>query len=513
MAKVCNEIATECLTCATRKRNTTKHFHIPSPINIAAQPFQVISMDFKPMSSEDPDGNDSLLCVCDRFTGYHIAIPHRSTDKAERIAKLLCDEVYDTFGTPRVILSDSDPVFESKIFKEAHARLNCAVETGTPYHYRTSGGIEIRIKHLQDQLNILSKNEPNRWWKYLKKALYIVNSTENPLTHFSPLSLLLGYRPTTPLDLLREHKEDLGCSDLETITFDDVLTEFIARRDTDRAIHNDNRRQARASAERKAAATIRPCPDYAVGTWVVLHKRAFGPQFQNHLSKLESREGIGPFRILELCDHGRVRVDLEQQFTMHKTNMFSLDDVNKFYRRRPRAEFVLGAGDHDVKWNESTEFEVEAVERRWIRGRYQYKVMYKGYDGAQSRKWKPKDAPEFTNCQDIINDYDEANPYGSLRRDHVPHKRDFERKRRSLRRSPRIVAARLANANGNTSLKDQLVEHHRKVNSLVNADRGCPKFVDARVEDDASVVGHRRPAQISSANATPLGHGKLSTRP
>eukprot|EP01050_Picozoa_sp_SAG11_P058002 SAG11_NODE_36824_length_259_cov_2.481250_1_plen_30_part_01 len=30
---------------------------------------------------------------------------------------------------------------------------------------------------------------------------------------------------------------------------------------------------------------------------------------------------------------------------MHKTNVFSLDDVNKFYRRRPRAESVLGAGD------------------------------------------------------------------------------------------------------------------------------------------------------------------------
>eukprot|EP01048_Picozoa_sp_COSAG05_P034399 COSAG05_NODE_14360_length_399_cov_0.616667_1_plen_107_part_01 len=107
-------------------------------------------MDFKPMPCEDPDGNDSLLGVCDRFTGYHIAIPHRSHDKVERIAELLCTEVYGIFGTPRVILSDSDPVFESKVFKAAHANLNCAVETGTPYHYRTSGGIEIRIKHLQD---------------------------------------------------------------------------------------------------------------------------------------------------------------------------------------------------------------------------------------------------------------------------------------------------------------------------------------------------------------------------
>eukprot|EP01050_Picozoa_sp_SAG11_P039380 SAG11_NODE_16543_length_544_cov_1.905618_2_plen_119_part_01 len=109
---------------------------------------------------DEDSGDDSLLCVCDRFTGYHIAIHHRSNDNAERIAELLCVEVYDIFGTPRVILSDSDPIFESKVFKAAHARPNCAVETGTPYHYRTSGGIEIRIKHLQDQLNILCKGEP-----------------------------------------------------------------------------------------------------------------------------------------------------------------------------------------------------------------------------------------------------------------------------------------------------------------------------------------------------------------
>ena len=63
-------------------------------------------------------------------------------------------KVYDIFGTPRVILSDSDPIFESKVFKAAHARLNCAVETGTPYHYRTSGGIEIRIKHLPTSVSI-----------------------------------------------------------------------------------------------------------------------------------------------------------------------------------------------------------------------------------------------------------------------------------------------------------------------------------------------------------------------
>eukprot|EP01050_Picozoa_sp_SAG11_P030316 SAG11_NODE_8917_length_962_cov_1.205098_1_plen_68_part_01 len=52
--------------------------------------------------------------------------------------------------------------------------------------------------------------------------------------------------------------------------------------------------------------------------------------------------------ILELCDHGRIRVDLEQQFTKHKTDVFSLDDVNKFFQRRPRAESIMGAGEHNA---------------------------------------------------------------------------------------------------------------------------------------------------------------------
>ena len=81
---------------------------------------------------------------------------------------------------------------------------------------------------------------------------------------------------------------------------------------------------------------------------------------------------------------------------------FSLEDVNKFLQRRPRAESVVGVGEHNADWNETTEFEVEAIERRWIRGEYRYKVVFKGYDGAKSYGWKPVDAPEFENCQQLI---------------------------------------------------------------------------------------------------------------
>ena len=50
--------------------------------------------------------------------------------------------------------------------------------------------------------------------------------------------------------------------------------------------------------------------------------------------------------------------------------------------------------------------------------------------------------------------------------------------------------------------------------ALVEADRGCRRpHAGAVGAAEVGTVGHRRPTQISSANATPLGHGNLSTRP
>ena len=111
---------------------------------------------------------------------------------------------------------------------------------GTPYHYRTSGGVENRVKTLQDELNILmnaKKGKGKNWYEHLPRALSIVNNKENRDTGLSPTSILFGYRPTSPLDLLSGPVID---EDEES-----ALENFLQRRDTDRQRHADRRRQDR----------------------------------------------------------------------------------------------------------------------------------------------------------------------------------------------------------------------------------------------------------------------------
>ena len=146
--------------------------YVSSPIEVGKRPFEVISIDPKPMPCEDKaTGTDSILVVTDRFSGYTLAIPHRQDDGAHELAKLMTRHVYEVFGLPRVLLSDHDPKFASDLFRKVHERMGVDQRLGTPYHYRSSGGVEIRVKTLQDELNILTTSRGGRgrdWYELMR---------------------------------------------------------------------------------------------------------------------------------------------------------------------------------------------------------------------------------------------------------------------------------------------------------------------------------------------------------
>jgi hypothetical protein len=144
------------------------------------------------MDATDIDtGYDSLLVVACRFSGYTVAIPHCVTDDADELGRLLGRHVFEVFGVPTVLLSDHEWNFESASFSSAMEGMGCRLELGTPYHYRTSGGVEIRVKALQDALNQrCHRTKGQHWVAELSKALYSVNKVENPRTKLSPFSIM-----------------------------------------------------------------------------------------------------------------------------------------------------------------------------------------------------------------------------------------------------------------------------------------------------------------------------------
>ena len=72
------------------------------------------------------------------------------------------------------------------------------------------------------------------------------------------------------------------------------------QRDSDRGAQRDVQRARREKAEETAAGGNRSRPEFGVGGWVMLHKKAFGPGGAE--SKLVSREALGPFRVTKLFD-------------------------------------------------------------------------------------------------------------------------------------------------------------------------------------------------------------------
>ena len=440
MMKVVREVNHSCLACATRKRRAgSRPTTVKTAVTVGNRPFEVISIDPKPMPMPDKDtGCDSILVVQDKFTGFTLGIPHHTDDDSNELAMLLERYVYYVFGLPRVVMSDHDSRFASEFFRDTHKRMGVSVELGTPYHYKTSGGVENRIRTLQDELNILSAQSGDQgtgWYDNLPRALHILNSKEGPNTGISPSSLLFGYRPTSPIDLLMDPEE------MQQLPVDSQVEELLQRRDDDRQRHAERRRLWREKQELDSLVTSAKLPDYQPGHYVVLDRKAFGNHNRKQ-NKLVKKQAYGPYRVLAAdFGRGRLTVELGGEFPVGKSNEFTMDNVRRHWEHRPWRYDTVGLDerlDPDANLPEA-EFEVDAVSsRRFLRGKYKYAVSFKGWD--EISPLQPRDAENFEGCQNVLNAFDDQHPLGSLPYDKPEDMRLYKetsgeaRARRSSRR-------------------------------------------------------------------------------
>ena len=269
------------------------------------------------------------------------------------------------------------------------------------------------------------------WYEHLPRALSIVNNKENRDTGLSATSILFGYRPTSPLDLL---SGPIVEEDEES-----ALENYLQRRDTDRQRHADRRRQDREKRQKALSEGQSKLPKYSVGDWVVLHKNAFGPHAQRGKSKLESREAFGPYRILQVdLGKGRLRVELGTDFTKGKTNEFSMEHVRHHWKYRPWTYDNMSLDERlDPRYvDPDTEWEVDGVSsRRYLHERYKYRVSYKNSD--EESPLRPRDHEDFNGCQELLAQFDAKHPLGSLPYDKPEDQRLYQDQRRRPQRSTR----------------------------------------------------------------------------
>ena len=118
------------------KRHTT--YGSLQPIKTPNIPFHTITMDFILALPETTDGYDCILTITDKFSKKIYLIHGREDYDAEAWARKILYHLQD-WGVPRAIISDRDPKFLSKYWKETFRQLNTELLVSTAYHPQTDG--------------------------------------------------------------------------------------------------------------------------------------------------------------------------------------------------------------------------------------------------------------------------------------------------------------------------------------------------------------------------------------
>lgn len=106
-----------CQVCQQAKPEHTKLPRLLQPLPVPTKACTVICMDFiegLPLSGQ----HNVILVVIDKFTKYAHFVPLRHPFTASTVAQEFMRTVYKLHGLPKIIISDQDRIFTSRLWQE-----------------------------------------------------------------------------------------------------------------------------------------------------------------------------------------------------------------------------------------------------------------------------------------------------------------------------------------------------------------------------------------------------------
>ena len=138
MAKDTIHYCSFCSTCQITKSLPAQ----PAPLQpiIASRPWELVAVDILKVP-QSAQGNQYILVAQDYFSKWPFAQP-MPDQKAERIVKILRDQVFTVVGPPQQLHSDQGQNFESHILAELCKAFQVSKFHTTPYHPMGDGLVE-----------------------------------------------------------------------------------------------------------------------------------------------------------------------------------------------------------------------------------------------------------------------------------------------------------------------------------------------------------------------------------
>lgn len=148
------------------------------------------------------------------MTKYFGALPLKE-ETSETIAKQLTEQVILRFGLSEIIKTDLGSNLNSSLMMNVYKLLGINKYNTSPFHPLTNAALERCHKTFKTMLQDKKKSD---WHSFIPYAVFVMNTSINRSTLYSPHQLLLDIQMEIPTNLKR--KPD------PIYTYDDYLSEL-----------------------------------------------------------------------------------------------------------------------------------------------------------------------------------------------------------------------------------------------------------------------------------------------
>lgn len=390
----------ECVDCASGKGRPPNPG--PSPGNIEPRrPMEVISMDFVTHMPKSERGNTFLLLFQDMFSGYVMCKPMSSTT-AQDVAEAYEEQVFQRFGASSLLRHDQDPRFMSEVFTRFRELIGSRQRATLGYRPQANGQQERSVQTLVRSIRAyIAESDQSDWDDHAERLMFALNTSFDATRLDTPFYLMHGWEPQTTISAMLGPKPSTVAE----------RTAYEWRRKLQRDYS-----YARACAQNLQKEAKRHRSEVQTQKWKELSERIktgfksgdavwlYIPRVQPGLSRKLAHMWHGPFRIKEIHDDFRVRLDVQD--TGYRVNPWvhiSRLKPRALFPKRPNVEIEVDDDDDldaallpEDSWEPDAgknEYEVEKLlDLRWTKRTRtskrirEYLVKWKGYDEPE---WVP----------------------------------------------------------------------------------------------------------------------------
>jgi hypothetical protein len=212
-------------------------------------------------------------------------------------------------------VSDRDPIFTSRFWRELMAKLGVKLNMSTAYHPQTDGQTEKVNQCLEQYLRAMVFDKNNQWANYLPLAELWYNTNWHSATKITPFEALYGYAPPV-LALGSAPKSQVEQVNVVLKDRQVTLSQLKANlvKSQERMKKNENKHRKEKS--------------YATGDWVYLklqpYRHVTVGNVRNH--KLGPKY-YGPFEILQCIESVAYKLNLQPGSLIHP--VFHISQLKK----------------------------------------------------------------------------------------------------------------------------------------------------------------------------------------